>query len=124
MTQRFNCFSKFSYKRRRPKFLCKLVNFLYSHSDFFLVAAFLLATAMWLYRTPFLFVMEPCIVQFVNSFHFFLIRGGSTQQNFGRPFSSRSNFLHFHADLGKVWPNNRLVSPFRVGAPRKSWIHH
>ena len=27
--------------------------------------------------------------------------------------------LHFHAFFGKNWPNNRLVSPFGVGAPSR-----
>ena len=31
--------------------------------------------------------------------------------------SSRSNFLHFHAVCRKIWPNNRLTPPFRVGVP-------
>ena len=35
--------------------------------------------------------------------------------------------LHFHAVVGKKWPNNRLVRPVGLVPPPtsgKSWIHH
>ena len=33
------------------------------------------------------------------------------------PLPSWSIFLRFHAVSGEIWPSNRLVPPFGVGAP-------
>ena len=49
------------------------------------------------------------------SFHYNAVADLHWQIPFGPPFSQ--NFLHFHAVCEKIWPNNRLILLFGVGAP-------